>query len=158
VHATYIEVPLPFVNAGEGQTHGLELSAKVRPVARWQLSTGVTELRGVTNIVGPQDIITPHHVLNLQSRFDLTRRFNLDSSYYYTDALHQLGLPTLNRVDVGFSTRPIHNFSFSVWGRNLQGDHHLENNSGAPYFQPGEIRRSLVFKLSWQVQPEGKTP
>jgi hypothetical protein len=53
-------------------------------------------------------------------------------------------------VDVGVSTRKFDGFTFSVWGRNLQAAHHLENNSIAPYFPAGEIRRALVLKLTWQ--------
>ncbi len=146
----YIAVPVPFINFGSGQTHGLEMSFDFRPVSRWSLTAGVTEFRGVSAPTGTQGIITPHHFLNLQSRFDLTRHFNFDSGYYYTDALPELGLPTLNRVDVGVSTRELAGFTFSIWGRNLQAAHHLENNSGEPYFPAGEIRRAIVMKMVWQ--------
>jgi iron complex outermembrane receptor protein len=155
----YVEIPFPFINAGKGQTHGLELSVQLRPIHRWEISTGVTELRGTTVLTGSQGIVTPHHIINFQSRFDLTRHFNFDASYFYTDALRELGLPTLNRVDVGISTRQFAGFTFSAWGRNLQSDHHLENNSGEPYFPAGEVRRSVVLKLTWQRDSErGKKP
>ena len=150
----YIQVPLPFINSGPGQTHGLEISAEVRPISHWSLSGGITEIRGQATAQGTQGVITPHHFLNVQSRFDLTRHLNLDASYYYSDAVSEIAVPTVNRVDVGVSTREFAGFTFSVWGRNLQAEHHLENTSSEPYFPAGEIRRAVVFKLTWQSKPD----
>ncbi|HEX4487061.1 MAG TPA: TonB-dependent receptor [Terriglobales bacterium] len=147
---TYIEVPLPFVNSGPAQTHGLEFSVELRPISRWSVSSGLTEVRGLANPQVTQGLITPRHIVNLQSRFDLARHFSFDTSYYYTGEIPDLGLHSINRVDVGMSTRQFDGFTFSVWGRNLQSDHHLENNSGEPYVRAGEIRRSVVLKLVWQ--------
>jgi hypothetical protein len=103
---------------------------------------------------GTEGVDTPRHILNLQSRLDLTRHFNFDANYYYYDAISELKLPTLNRVDVGFSTNRISGFTFSIWGRNLQSAHHLENNTGEPYFPAGEVRRALVLELMWRSSTE----
>lgn len=61
----------------------------------------------------------------MQSRLDLTQHLNFDTAYYYYDAIPHT-LPPGNRVDVGLSSKPIHGFTFSVWGRNLQTDRHQE--------------------------------
>lgn len=72
---------------------------------------------------------------------------NFDASYFYNNAIsHQL--PPLNRVDVGLSTKSIHGFTFSLWGRNLQQDRHQEAIPQA--YLVGEIRRSVVFKVIWE--------
>jgi len=154
----YIEIPVPVENADRGQTHGMELSLQARPFDRWQINAGLTELRGVSTVQGAQGVATPHHLMFFQSRFNLNRTLHFDSNYFYTDALPELKLPTLNRVDVGFSTRAFSGFTFSVWGRNLQSARHLESNSSEPYFPAGEIRRSVVLKLTWQSksEPAGK--
>jgi iron complex outermembrane receptor protein len=150
IFSDHIQIPIPFVNLGPGQTHGLEIAAKVIPVSHWSITSGITEIRGTSTGGGTQGVITPRHILNVQSRVDLTRYLNFDTAYYYTNALPELGLHTWNRVDVGLSTRQFNGFTFSAWGRNLQSEHHLENNSSEPYFPAGEIRRALVLKLSWQ--------
>ncbi len=148
VFPTYIEIPLVSINSGNGQTHGLELSAEIKPTSRWSLLTVITEIRG-TAPPGFQGVDTPRHILNVQSRFNITRHVEFDSTYYYVDAISELGVPPVNRVDVGLSARKIDGFTFSIWGRNLQSAYHLENNSGEPYFPAGEVRRSLALKLMW---------
>jgi iron complex outermembrane receptor protein len=140
----FIDVPLHFASVGNGQTHGLEFYMKYAPIPRWTLSIGATELRGNSpaglNISAATN--DPRHQANLQSRFDLTRHFNFDAAYYYYDVIpHQL--PPLNRVDLGASTKPLHGFTFSVWGRNLQTNRHQE--ALASFAPAGEIRRSIVF-------------
>jgi iron complex outermembrane receptor protein len=147
----YVEVPAQIINAGEGQTHGLELSLQYAPIHRWTLTTGITELRGNDSAGYPAVAANPRHQVTVQSRLDATRWINLDAYYFYYDATAQ-GVPTLNRVDLGLSTKPLHGFTLSLWGRNLQQDRHTEEQPpGGPVT---EIRRSLVFKLLWESRPE----
>jgi len=145
----YVDLPSIVENVGGGQTHGLELSLQYRPVSRWTVSTAITELRGtsVPDAGYPAVAANPEHELNVQSRFDLTRYLNFDSAYYYYDAVHD-ALPVVNRVDVGFSTKNIRGFTYSVWGRNLQQDRHVEAIPAT--LLSGEIRRSIIFKITWE--------
>ncbi|HEY6944276.1 MAG TPA: TonB-dependent receptor [Candidatus Acidoferrum sp.] len=145
----YVDIPLVYTNAGEGQTHGLELYLQYKPIRQWALSTGVTELRGnsVPGLVVTASGNDPRHILSTQSKLDLTQHVNLDAAYYYYDAIPH-ALPPVNRVDLGVSTKPIDGFRFSVWGRNLQADRHQET---VPFLAlAGEIRRTIVFKLMWE--------
>ena len=137
------------INEPRAQTHGLEIFAKFTPVRRWTLSTGITELRGASppSTGYPAVADNPLHEVNAQSKLDVTHFLNFDDAYYYNDAIHNQ-LPPLNRVDVGFSTKPIHGFSFSTWGRNLQQARHTEAIPTA--YLSGEIRRSVVFKAIWE--------
>jgi iron complex outermembrane receptor protein len=149
----YIDVPDYFTNVGGGQTHGLELQLKYIPLRRWQLSTGITELRGVSAAGAsyPASESNPRHQVNLQSKLDLTQHLHLDAAYYYNDAISG-ALPPLNRIDVGVSTTPIRGFTFSLWGRNLQQNRHQE--AIQQFFSGGEIRRSIAFKLIWESHAE----
>ncbi len=146
----FIDVPVHVINEqGGAQTHGLELFAKYTPVRRWTLSAGITELRGTSPPGTGYPAVTdnPLHEVNAQSKLDLTHFMNFDASYFYNDAIsHQL--PTLNRVDIGMSTKPIHGFTFSVWGRNLQQDRHQEAIPQS--YLGGDIRRSVIFKVIWE--------
>ena len=149
----FIDVPFTYTNAGGGQTHGLELYFNYKPIPRWTLSTGITELRGnsVAGLVVAATTSDPRHSVTFHSKLDLTHHVNFDARYYYYDAI-PLTLPPVNRVDLGLSTKPIHGFTLSVWGRNLQADRHQE----APSFllPAGEIRRSVVFNIRWQSAAE----
>ena len=145
----FLDLPINVINEGASQTHGLELFAKYSPVRRWTVSAGITELRGSSppGTGYPAVADNPRHEVSVQSRLDVTRLVNFDASYYYNDAIsHQL--PPLNRVDVGVSTRPVHGFTFSVWGRNLQQDRHQEAIPQS--FLGGDLRRSVVFKMIWE--------
>ncbi len=154
----FIDLPVRVINEqGASQTHGLELFAKYTPVRMWTLSAGITELRG-TSPPGtgyPAVADNPLHEVIVQSKLDLTRIVNFDAAYFYNDAISHL-LPPLNRVDLGFSTRPIHGFTFSVWGRNLQEDQHQEAIPAADL--GGDIRRSVIFKVIWEPGEGARKP
>jgi outer membrane receptor protein involved in Fe transport len=149
----YVNVPEYFVNVGGGQTHGLEVLLKYSPVRRWTLSTGITELRGtsVASASHPAVATSARQQVNVLSKLDLTRNINFDAAYYYYDAIPN-ALPPVNRVDVGASTKPVQGFTFSVWGRNVLSDRHQE--AIPQIFNGGEIRRSVVFKLMWESNPD----
>lgn len=145
----FIDMPEFVENLERGQTHGLEASFRFVPFHCWTISTSVTELRG-TSTPGtgfPAVANNPKQQINVQSRLDLTHHLNFDSYWYHYNAISGR-LPLVNRFDAGVSTNPIQGFSFSVWGRNLQQDRHMEAVPEA--FLGGEIRRSVVFKVLWQ--------
>jgi iron complex outermembrane receptor protein len=156
-----VVVPFSLINTGGAQTHGGELSAKWAPVARWQISMAVTELRGSQVATAT----SPRHQFSIQSRIDLAKSFKLDSVLYHYNAtqptvlynsLTPFGVPTSNRVDMGFTWQVSQALSLSLWGRNLQSSHHPEASSdgvSAPY-QYGDVRRSVVFRLAWESAPE----
>lgn len=150
------------MNSGGAQTHGAELSAKWAPLARWQISTGITELRGSRVAT----TTSPRHQFSIQSRVDLTKDLKLDSALYHYNATQPtvlynvptpvFGVPTSNRVDLGFTWQTAHGLSLTLWGRNLQSDHHPEVSNGGFSVpnQYGDVRRSVVLRLAWESSPE----
>lgn len=147
----FVDIPLLTFNEQQAaQTHGLELFAKYAPVHRWTLSAGVTELRGTsppaTGLPAVAD--NPRHEATIQSKLNFSRFASLDASYFYDDAVYGQ-LPPLNRLDVGISTKPLHGFTFSVWGKNLQQERHQEAIPEEDL--GGEIRRSVTFKVIWET-------
>ena len=147
-------MPDYFSNVGGGETHGLEIFMKYSPVRRWTLSTGITGLRGYSAAAATYSAtkLSPREQVNVQSELNLTQHVNFDAAYYYDDAIPN-AVPPVNRVDVGISTRSIHGFTFSVWGRNLQQSRHQESIPQFA-FSGGEIRRSVAFKLIWESNPD----
>jgi iron complex outermembrane recepter protein len=152
----YVDIPEYAATTGRGQTHGLEMSLRYLPVRRWRISAGITELRGASSpgVAFPAVTYNPRQQFNAQSRLNLTRHLNFDSAWYHYDAVPG-ELPLLNRVDVGFSTNPVHGFSFSVWGRNLQQDRHVE--AIPETFLQGQIQRTVVFKVLWELDSRTDT-
>jgi len=145
----YIDIPVTVINEPKAQTHGLEVFVKYVPMRRWNLSAGITELRGASppGTGYPAVADNPLHEVNAQSKLDVTHFVNFDASYFYNDAITHLLAP-LNRVDAGLSTKPIHGFTLSVWGKNLQQSRHVEAIPTA--YLAGQIRRAVVFKAIWE--------
>jgi iron complex outermembrane receptor protein len=151
----YVDLPEVVQSLDRGQTHGLELALNYTPFSRWTVSSSVTLLRGTsTRMIGfPSVANNPLQEYAVQSRLKVTSWMNLDVNWYHYDGVHRL-VPLVNRADLGLSTDPWRGFSFSVWGRNLQQDHHFE---GFPTNAlEGEIRRSLTFKIVWE--PHDQAP
>ncbi|MBZ5619056.1 MAG: TonB-dependent receptor [Acidobacteriia bacterium] len=159
----YAEVALPWQNLGPGQTHGLELYVKLRPLSRWMLAAGVTELRG--NSVNMNDSLnlpvanSTGHQFNVQSRFDIARHVELDASLYHYNGVagYVFGgipfqdVPTHNRVDAGVSFGLKGGFTLSLWGHDLGAGHHWENRP--PLFTtsgsqvPGQV---VALGIMWR--------
>jgi iron complex outermembrane recepter protein len=149
-----------FLNTAHAQTHGAELSLRWKPLRHWELSPGVTELRG-TPLAAQAN---PRHLFNVQSRVDLTRRLEFDSGlYYYSEvplqanldnALPNQEVPAFTRVDVGLAWHATSQWTLAVWGRNLQSDKHVESLDSILLGPAGEVPRSVVFKLLWQSKSE----
>ncbi|HTT21873.1 MAG TPA: TonB-dependent receptor [Candidatus Sulfotelmatobacter sp.] len=148
---------------GTAQTHGLEFSANWQPLRRWMISPNFTEIRGSVNAMTN----IPKHAFGVQSRFDFARGLFLDAGLYHDNALAPSaapipgeapapGVPTFNRVDLGASWHPRSQWTFGVWGRNLQSEKHIEFVNDFFGGAPGEVPRSVSFKLMWQSNPEPK--
>lgn len=164
-----VEIPLPWQNLGPGQVHGAEVYAEVRPVSRWKLALGVTEVRGNSvNLKGSLNrpvANTPRHQFSVQSRLDLTRYLGLDSALYYYGGIpldRQLveaqNVHAHSRVDVGLSWREFHRFTFSVWGRDLGSGRHPESLPALFTTTSSYVHQSVGFSLMWQSSPESKVP
>jgi hypothetical protein len=97
----------------------------------------------------------------------MTRTIYLNAGLYHYNALAPSpgpivgapptpGVPTFNRVDLGLSWHPKSQWTFGVWGRNLQSDHHVEFVKDFFGGAPAEIPRSVSFKLMWHSGTESK--
>ncbi|HEX6802653.1 MAG TPA: TonB-dependent receptor [Terriglobales bacterium] len=150
-----------YVNGGRAQSHGAELSAQWRPVHRWTLSGGITETRGSADALQAN----PRHLFNLQSQLLLNRRFEFNTAWYHYGAvplgsladyptLRRQSVKSFDRLDVGGTWHLLPQWSFGVWGRNLQSPRHLETRDTIFSNRAGEVPRSVVFKLMWQSKHE----
>jgi iron complex outermembrane receptor protein len=141
----------PFINGADAQTHGAELSAKWNPIANWAIVAGITELRGSPSTLQG----SPEHIFNIQLHANLPHRteFNLALYHSGTVSLADGQVAQFNRVDTGVSGHLNSQWTFSVWGRNLQTAQHTETHTtfGDPV---GYVPRSVAFAMVWRSQPE----
>lgn len=155
----------PFINGPRAQTHGAELSAKWRPLPRWSITTGITELRGSAIAVQA----TPQHVFNVLSRLDLPHGLEFDSGVYRyggvppgrpqnSPVLPLQDVASFTRLDLGMGWRVTPDWRLAVWGRNLQSARHRETRDTIFADQAGNVPRSIVLSLLWQFNRERKTP
>jgi iron complex outermembrane receptor protein len=165
---TYVVIPVPYQNLGSGQTHGAELYLKFRPVNRWMLAAGITELRG--NSIDMNDsgnlpmANTPKHQFNIQSRLNITNQVEFDSALYHYNGIPTFyysgipgeDVPTHNRLDVGLSFLRKGGFTFSVWGHDVASGAHWENRPAIFTSTNSEVTRTVVFKVFWQSKSEHK--
>lgn len=146
---------------GTAQTHGMEFVANWQPLRRWRISPNFTETRGSPSAVSN----VPRHLFGVQSRFDLAHSLYVNAALYHDNALPPTanatpggaplpGVPTFNRLDVGMEWRARPEWTFGLWGRNLQSAQHIEFVNDFFAGQPAELPRSLSFKLTWRSQPE----
>ncbi|MGA3294582.1 MAG: TonB-dependent receptor [Candidatus Acidiferrales bacterium] len=152
---SFTGLAIPFTNLLRAQTHGLEFSTKWKAARFWMLSGALTENRGT----GISRISMPRHQANIQSHMDLPHHFEFDSALYYYDG-HLIPYPvgvtfvehTTNRVDLGLSWHPHPGWTLGIWRHNIQSAHHEED--GSLYFENGQVRRTVVFKMTWQANPD----
>jgi len=159
----YIEIPIQWQNLTSAQTHGAEFYATFRPVSRWLLSGGVTELRGsdpeYDNALNVPLDNTPEHQFNIQSRTDLNAHLEFDAALYHYNGIggYAFGgslfqdVPTHNRLDVGLAWHRGQGFSFSIWGQDLTSGPHWESRPPLFTMSGSEVRgRSIVLSATWQ--------
>jgi len=145
-------LPVTFRNGLFGESHGIELTADVRPVNWLRTTANYSYVKvAVTPDPGARDVsqqrryegITPRHQLQAQAALDLPANLSADLILRHASALVAGPVPeyTTSTVRVGWQMTP--QFELSVIGANLNESHHLE--------WPGtvEIQRTVYAKLTW---------
>ncbi len=151
------------MNQGGDQSHGAELGAQWKPLPRWTIGAAVTETRGSPGALEA----TAKHLFNVQSRVDLARGLSFNAALYHYGAVPYgriADFPNVpsgsvnqfNRVDVGGSWRVRPQWTFGVWGRNLQAAQHLETRDSVLSDHATEVPRAVVFELMWRSKVESK--
>ena len=155
-------IPLFFSNNLAGETHGLELSATWQATNWWRLRAGMDVLKERLHVIaGEMDInhalnetADPERQFSLQSSFDLPRHLELDIDSRNVDKLYinNTGVvgtvPGYTEMDVRLGWHLSEQIGFSIAGRNLLHDHHVE--FGAPDATREDIRRSVYAKVTWR--------
>ena len=154
----HLVLPTIGQNRIDGETHGLEITAKWKVARRWTLNASYDFERIHMHREPPsQDTETapdtngsdPHVHARIRSHVDLSHRVGWDAAAYFTDRLLAQGVPSYTRVDTGLSWRWTERLTLSVVGQDLLRAQHLEflDSSGAT--NSTLIRRSCYGKVIW---------
>ncbi len=148
--------PVMLANGQEGESYGLELSARYRPTDWWQLQVGHTELRveirpqpgSADGSFGSAEAADSKHRLSLRSSFDLPGDLELDAGYRHVSRITNPNLvtPGYSELDVRLGWKPAARLELSVVGQSLLHARHLE--FGAPGSEQA-TERGVFAKAVW---------
>ena len=117
-----------FTDAGEGETYGFNVNARVQATDRWRLEGSYA--RTEVGIDGPifefEEMGTPRHMAQLHSRLDVTDTLELNASAYYVDEVPRIPVDSYTRLDVGLRWHARPDLELALVGQNLLEDMHAE--------------------------------
>jgi iron complex outermembrane receptor protein len=144
------------LNGQEGESYGLESTARYRVSDRWQLQAGFAELRvdirpkpGTTDSTyGAGEAADSRHHLFVRSYLDLPANLSLDASYRYVGRIANPRAPTpdYGELDLRLAWLPTPKLELSIVGQSLLHDRHAE--FGDTQSEP-LIRRGVYTKAVW---------
>jgi iron complex outermembrane receptor protein len=149
-------VPVLFGNLMEGNTHGLELTANVKPTPGWRIDATYSYLHlALTHKTGSRDTLgllsednSPRHQARLHSTVTFGGRFDADASIGRVgDLTRDVGAYT--RVDGRLGWNVTGPLTLAVGVRNLLDSEHVEFTSTLGEV-PTRVRRSVFANVNWR--------
>ena len=154
----HFDIPLVYSNQMHGTTEGLEVSAHFKVTDRWTLSPGYALLHmnlrtdpGSHDTFSVADIegSSPRHQAQLRSSVNLRHGLGWDTSIYFVDRLPEHQVPSYTRLDTQLIWRSTERLEWSLVGKNLLQDLHVESDDIATSVQSSQARRSVYVKFTW---------
>lgn len=153
---SYAAFVLPWANAIDGHTRGVEIAPEWQPHAHVRVRGSYSYLNvALTNRV-PGELRTslpiyegaPRHHLTLQGLATLGRGIEVDPTYRYVSARDTQAIPGYHALDIRVGVPLARGFSLAISGSNLLDAHHAEwlRDPGPAV----EIRRSAYVRLTWR--------
>ena len=164
--ATIPHIDLPFKGKGkmEGESYGIETVVEVRPSPGWQVEATYTYLQMELRLdedsrdLGSDALAdeSPDHQWALRSAVDLHPNLELYLGLRYVDELNGLDVGSYADLDARLEWRVFPGLTFSLVGRNLLDDHHLEFSKQALInTQSSEIEREVYGTCTWNFGSGG---
>jgi iron complex outermembrane receptor protein len=150
-------LPVTFRNGLHGNSHGVEMTADLRPLPWWRTTANYSFLRvQMTRNPGSADVsqerryegLSPRHQLQVVSSLDLPRRVSFDWFFRYISELPAGPVPSYATSSVRAAWQPHRQFELAIVGQNLHEARHLEWPTGL-----GEdvlIERSAHVTVTWR--------
>jgi outer membrane receptor protein involved in Fe transport len=148
--------PVVFANGLHGNTHGLEITADLRPRPwlRWAGAYSLLRIQ-LTRDADSRDLsqeirgerLSPRHQAQSHLAADLGRRWEADWLWRYVGELRG-AVPAYATSDVRLGVRVTPAVDVSLIGRNLHQARHLEFAGGGP--GNVEIEREVFLRVTWR--------
>ena len=143
------------MNEMDGETYGVEISAKYQATNRWRLFAGYTYLQmelqpppsRSSTLSGEGD--SPDHQFQLSSNLDLPYDLEFDTALYYVDSLFGQNVSSHVRLDTRFGWHLTENLDVSIALQNILEPRHEEFGSGRGV-DATEVERSIFGQITWR--------
>jgi iron complex outermembrane receptor protein len=141
-----------------GETHGVEISTKLKVTSFWSVTAGYTLFEIHLHAApGSQDFDTapesegssPRNAYQIRSELNLPHNLEFDAAVYYTGKLHDPEIPDYARVDARFGWRPSARLELSAGVQNLLDPRHFEFGS-ADILGATQVGRNAYGKAVWR--------
>jgi iron complex outermembrane receptor protein len=141
-----------------GETHGLELLAKIHPAHIWELSASYTlfdihlhqSAASLDFDTAPgSEGSSPTQEFQIHSLLNLPHKLEFDSAIFHVGQLVGPGIKAYTRLDLRAGWRPTPAFELSGGGRNLLQAQHYEFGTGG-LVQAEPVGRSAYLKANWR--------
>jgi iron complex outermembrane receptor protein len=150
-------LPVSFLNGLHGNSHGVELTADVRPASWWRSTANYSYLRiQMTPDAGARDVsqqrryegLSPRHQVQVQTSLDLPRAVSLDWTWRYVSELPAGPVPAYATSNVRIAWRPRTGLEVALVGKDLHDERHSEwpTGGGANVL----IQRSVLATVAWR--------
>jgi iron complex outermembrane receptor protein len=149
---THLLISSTYMNAGSGDTYGVELSGQWRVVENWRLAASYSWLG--TSLTPSSDYAqSPQQQFQVRSYLDLPYHLELNGGVYFVSrstapiATGFDEIPSYVRADLGLVWTPRNWLEIGLWGQNLLQSEHIEF---AAQQTPAltEIPRSVLGKVT----------
>lgn len=146
-------------NKMHGETYGVEVAADWLPLDWWRLQAAYSFLEMRMRLdsdsnslfyLGFTQDTSPQHQASLRSSMDLGMNVELDLWLRYVDRLPEFDIDRYVTFDARIAWKPAKNLEFSLVGRNLADNQHLEFKPAIITTAPTEVERSYYGKVTWR--------
>lgn len=154
-----VVLPVIFANGLDGNSHGIEVTADLRPSSGWRVTTNYSFLRvRLSRQPGSGDLsqerrnegLSPQHQVQIQSSIDLPRALSFDWFFRYSSELESGPVPAYATSNARIAWRGRKGIELALVGQNLHAPRHVEWASGASTIA---VRRSAYVSVTWRPQP-----
>lgn len=154
----HLLIPVLIGNKMDGETYGVELTARWQVLNWWRLEGSYTFLQiqmhpdGDSNDITSVDIEreNPHNQFSIRSLIDLPRNLEFDWGVRFVDNLPSQGVESYFAMDLHLGWKPNKNLEIFLVGQNLLDNHHPEWVDF--FYQPRaiEVEPSVYAKITWR--------
>ena len=147
--------PITLANMMNGLSRGLETTASLQVLPRWQLHAShayhwkeLTFDPGSTDPTkGAAEANDPSNIFKVRSYVTATNRIEMDAFYRYVGELPQPAVDAYHELDARFGYRVLPGWDLSLIGTNLLHDRHLEFRAGTA---PETYERAVALRSVWR--------